>query len=281
MIGKLPGNSRAWHIRRAVMALLLGNSFAPLAYSADMPTSPDSAAGAVPISPSAAGGVASAPATAPTSKLPVLSPFDHRYDTSWGGVGIGQVEVKLAAQDKPGCYRYDTLSHPIALVASLYGSPNETSLFCLDDNGQVRSQHFASVLPGDDKQTYTLDFDWAQHLVKDKDGQTRPMPDNAIDSFALQQAVRLWVIAHAGEEHPPLAEFTMIDRKNQTHYQFKLAGHETVQTPAGPFETLRLDRVDNPDKIGRFWLAPRLDYMPVVIETKNGGKPMVRMALVR
>lgn len=236
---------------------------------------------AEPPAPASTTPAAAAPEAAPAAPAkPVLGAFDHRYDTSWGGFGVGQMQVKLNPEGEPGCYRYDATSHPNALVASLYGSPNQTSLFCIKD-GRILSQHFSSVLPGDDKQSYTLDFDWTARTVKDEAGKSRDIPDDAIDSFALQQAVRLWVMSHAGDASPPLAEFTMVDQKNLTHYKFKLAGKETVQTPAGPFDTVRLERIDNPDKIGRFWLAQRLDWMPVVIETRNGGKPMVRMALVR
>jgi hypothetical protein len=224
-----------------------------------------------------------APATASQAPsiqpAPIVPAMDYRYAVSWGGMGVGQMQVSLKPGDKPDCYRYEAISHPSALAAMLYGSPNETSLFCVKD-GAIRSQHFESVLPNDDKQSYQLNFDWDQHKVSNTKGPTRNLPTDAVDSFALQQAVRLWVVTHAHDASPPIAEFTMIDRKNVTHYKFKLAGHEPVQTQAGQFDALKLERIDNPDKVGRFWLAPTKDYMPVVIETKNGGKPTVRMELV-
>jgi hypothetical protein len=209
---------------------------------------------------------------------PILPLLHFRYDVSWGGMSVGQMEISLKPHGDPGCYRYRAISHPSALAALLYGSPNQTSLFCVKD-GQLRSQHFESVLPSDDKQSYTLDFDWDKRSVTDNHGRVRDIPADAIDSFALQQAVRLWVVAHVRDPQPPIAEFTMVDNKNLTHYRFKLAGREPVETPAGKFMAIRLERIDNPNKIGRFWLAPEHDYMPVVIETKNGNKPTVRMEL--
>jgi hypothetical protein len=220
-------------------------------------------------------------ARAEVTAAPTLAPFDRWYDTSWGAIGVGQMEVRLQTDgNQPDCYRYSALSHPTGLVAALYGSPNQESRFCLVD-GRIRSQRFESLLPGDDQQSYTLSFDWERHIVTDGHGTTREIPDDAIDSLALQLAVRLWVRAHAADPDPPLARFTMVDRKNLTHYQFRLAGRERVDTPAGAFETLRLERIDQPDKRGRFWLAPALDYLPVRIETKNGGRPTVTMILAR
>ena len=225
--------------------------------------------------PAAATVAATGTSTKAADALPAI---DVRYAVSWGGLGVGKIDVSLKADVGAGCYQYTTVSHPTALARSLYGAPNESSQFCVKD-GRVRSKHFNSVLPGDDKQSYTLNFDWDKNSVTDENGQTRSIPANAIDSFALQQAVRLWVAAHAKDENPPVAEFDMVDRKNLTHYQFKLAGHETVETPAGTFDALKMERIDNPKKEGHFWLAAERDYMPVKITTRNGSKPAVVMVL--
>lgn len=207
-----------------------------------------------------------------------LAEFESVYAVSWGGLPVGDARVALKADAGEGCYIYTTTTRPVGFVKALYGSPNQASHFCVRD-GRVRSQRFESVLEGDDKQSYTLAFDYAQHRVTDENAQTREIPDEAVDSFSLQQAVRLWAAAHAEDKQPPIGEFTMVDRKNFTHYQFRIAGRETVSTPAGEFDTLRIERIDNPDKVGLFWVAPARDYLPVRIETRNGGKPAVLLSL--
>jgi hypothetical protein len=208
-----------------------------------------------------------------------LPSMDYSYDGDAMGLSLGQVRITLKPEGAAGCYRYTNTSNPSGLVKMLYGSANQTSLFCLRD-GRIRSQHFESTLQNDPKQSYTLDFDWDKHTVTDNSGQVRQIPDDAIDSFALQQAVRLWVLAHAGDAKPPVAAFTMVDAKNLTHYQFKFSGHQKIDTPAGSFDTLLMERIDNPGKIGRFWLAPDRGYMPVRSETK-GGKALVTLVLAK
>ena len=208
-----------------------------------------------------------------------LPNLDYTYNGDAMGMSLGEVRIALKPEGAAGCYRYTNTSNPSGLVKMLYGSANQTSLFCLKD-GRIRSQRFESVLQGDAKQSYTLVFDWDKHTVTDNNGQVRDIPDDAIDSFALQQAVRLWVLAHANDAKPPIAEFTMVDNKNLTHYQFKFSGHQKIDTPAGSFDTLLMERIDNPDKIGRFWLAPDRGYMPVRTETK-GGKALVTMVLAK
>lgn len=216
-------------------------------------------------------------ALAADAPLPALNLV---YSVNYAGIGAGDADVTLKPDGKPGCYLYETKTHPVGFIKAIFGSPNQSSRFCVD-NGVVRSQRYESVLENDDKQSYVLDFDYAKRQVTDENGLVREIPNEAVDSFALQQAVRLWVARHVNDAEPPVAQFTMVDRKNLTHYQLKLAGRETVKTPAGEFDTVRLERIDNPDKIGRYWLAAERDWMPVKIETKSGKKPSAVLTLKR
>lgn len=219
-------------------------------------------------------------AAEPSGAAPALAPFEARYEVDWGGIGVGQMEVKLAPDAAAGdaCWTYRATSHPSLLARSLYGAPNEESDFCVVE-GRVRPRHFQSLLPGDETQSYSLDFDWDKPGATDENGRMRTIPVGTVDSFALQQAVRLWVLAHAADTNPPIAEFDMVDRKNLTHYQFKLAGRERLRVHAGTFDTVILERVDNPKKEGHFWLAPERGYMPVKIQTRSGNKPAVTFTL--
>lgn len=216
-------------------------------------------------------------AAAVDAPLPVLNLV---YSVNYGGIGAGEADVSLKPDAKAGCYIYETKTRPVGFIKMLFGSPNQISRFCVE-GGVVRSQRFESVLQKDDEQSYVLDFDYAKRQVTDENGAVREIPAEAVDSFALQQAVRLWVAKHAADSSPPIAEFTMVDRKNLTHYQLKLAGRETIKTPAGDFDTIRLERIDNPDKVGRFWLAAERDWMPVKIQTKSGNKPTAVLTLKR
>ena len=205
---------------------------------------------------------------------------DLVYSVNYAGIRAGDAEVSLRPDERAGCYVYRTRTKPVGFIKAIFGSPNQASRFCVDQ-GVIRSQHFESVLDNDDKQSYTLDFDYARRQVTDENGGVREIPAEAVDSFALQQAVRLWVAKHANDAEPPIAEFTMVDSKHLTRYRLKLVGREQVRTQAGDFNTIRLERIDNPDKIGRFWLAAERDWMPVKIETKSGKKPTAVLTLKR
>ncbi|MCX7061019.1 MAG: DUF3108 domain-containing protein [Gammaproteobacteria bacterium] len=209
-----------------------------------------------------------------------LPDVDLVYAVQYAGIDAGEADISLKPDGAPGCYRYDTQTRPVGFVKALFGAPNQYSHFCVKD-GVVRSQRYESVLKDDDEQSYRLDFDYMKRQVSDENGRSRDIPAEAVDSFSLHQAVRMWVAQHVNDAEPPIARFTMVDRKNLTYYQLRIVGRETIKTPAGVFETIRLERIDNPNKIGRFWLAAERDWMPVKIETRSGKKPSLVMALKR
>ena len=202
------------------------------------------------------------------------------YAVQYAGFSAGEADITLKPEGAAGCYRYDTNTRPTGFVKALFGSPNQYSRFCVAD-GVVRSQRYESVLEDDAEQSYRLDFDYVTRKVIDENGLVREIPAEAVDSFSLQQAVRLWVAKHANDANPPIARFTMVDRKNLTYYQLKITGRETVKTPAGKFDAILLERIDNPNKVGRFWLAAERDWMPVKIETRSGKKPSLVLSLKR
>jgi hypothetical protein len=219
--------------------------------------------------------LAAGAARAEDAALPSL---DYTYAGNFSGLSIGDVNVSLKPEGEVGCYRYTTISKPTGFVRALYGSPNQFSTFCVKD-GHIVSKRFEAKLEGDEKQSYTLDFSADGTSVTDENGVKREIPAGTVDNFSLQQAVRLWVIAHAKDTNPPIAEFDMVDRKNITHYKFQLSGHEQVQTPAGTFDTIKMERIDNPKKVGLFWIAPAKDMMPVKITTQSGSAPAVELIL--
>ena len=208
--------------------------------------------------------------------------FDSRsdsYDIEWNGIALGTGQITLSGAD--GCYRYESVTRPMALVRWTYGSPRETSEFCVVD-GRIRPKHFEYVNDKREKDNFTLDFDLDKRQVKTIKGgnvSMRELPDNAYDRFLLQQAVRLWVIEHGSKESPDPVEFTMVDDGRLKTYRFAITGREKLKTAAGTFDTIRVERVDNPDKSSRFWVAPERAYVPVRIEHVEKGEVKLRMSL--
>lgn len=225
---------------------------------------------------------------APFARAADVDPLQHlgarsdRYDVTWGGIPLGEGVISLKPQTD-GCFLYESTTDPIALVRWTYGAPRETSQFCLQD-GRIVSQQFSYDNDKRDKDSFRLDFDWGEHRVKTlRAGEMtlRDLPEQAYDRFVIREAVRMWVIRNAAGEAPGEAEFVLVNEDRIRSYRFAVIGPETVSTPAGTFETIRVDRTDNPKRPFHYWFAPSRDYIPVKLEHLKNDKVELRMTLLR
>lgn len=221
-----------------------------------------------------------AAASAQAAAVDVFQPRSDRYEVSWGSIGLGEGSISLTPLES-GCYRYESVTKPAAIVRWTYGSPRETSEFCVAD-GKILPKHFEYANDKRSKDGYTLDFDWKGHKVKAiKGGEVtlRELPDNTYDRFVIQLAVRQWVIRHLGQASPAPVEFQMVDHRRIKTYRFAVTGKQKVDTPAGSFDTLLVERVDSPGHSIRFWIAPELGYIPVKVQEIDDGELKLQMLL--
>lgn len=217
-------------------------------------------------------------AQAPVSAEPKLPELNLTYAVSWKGIGLGDATITLKATGSD-CYQYDSLTRPIGLVRMFYGSPHETSDFCVS-GGRIMPRRFVFANPKDDDGGFTLEFDAKAGKVRDGKGTVRDIPANAQDRFAIQQAVRLWVLAHLqSEPRAETVEFASVDNSKIRIYRFAITGRESIEVPAGRFDTVLVQRIDNPERTSKFWLAPEHDYMPVKVEQFRRGSSELRMVL--
>lgn len=211
----------------------------------------------------------------PEPKLPEI---EVTYSVTWSGIGLGDSTISLKAQGDSDCYVYENRSNPSGLVRMMYGKPRETSEFCVR-GGTVVPKRFEFANTRGDK-NFVLSFDTAAMSVTDQAGTVREIPAGAQDRFGIQQAVRLWVISRHGEPDPSqTVEFAMVDESRIRVYRFAITGKDTIEVPAGTFETVVVERVDDPSKSLRLWLSPEQAYMPVKVEQIRKGKVDLRMEL--
>lgn len=207
---------------------------------------------------------------------PKLPELNLAYAAAWNGIRLGEITVTLKPGERADCYRYESSSNPVGMVRMFYGTPRETSEFCVA-NGKVVPKRFAYERGRD---SFTLDFDVAGGKVRDGQGRERDIPANAQDRFGLQQAVRLWVLANQARPNPDASvEFAMVDDERIRVYRFAVTGKERLELPAGTFDAVKVERVDNPNRISRYWIAPEAGWMPVKVESGRNGQIQLRMEL--
>ena len=220
--------------------------------------------------------LAATPAPGAEPKLPEL---DLAYAVTWRGMSLGSAQISLKPQGGADCYKYESVSHPSGLVRMFYGKPRESSEFCVR-SGKVVPQRFEFQNAKNESQSFKLEFDAAAGKVRGGAKDVRDVPPNAQDRFGIQQAVRLWVLEHLkSEPGAQEVEFAMVDERRVKKYRFAITGRETVEVPAGKFEAVLVQRVDDKKKTTKFWLAPAKDYMPVKVEQVKQGSVELRMVL--
>lgn len=205
-----------------------------------------------------------------------------RYRVEWGNIALGEGKISLKPKGD-GCFDYRSTTDPIALVRWTYGAPEERSQFCLRD-GQVEARHFEYRNGKSSADNFSIDFDpAAAHAKIHRDGTIRVVDlgrPGVVDRFTVREAVRAWVISENGRIGAE-QDFYFVDDEKLRRYRFAIRLRETVKTEAGSFETLRVERIDNPKKVYRYWVAPSRAYVPVKIEHINKGKVELRMSLIR
>lgn len=209
---------------------------------------------------------------------PALKPMSLSYDVSWGETPLGEGTLTLSAEAGEDCYRYELSTHPIGLVRWLYGSPRETSEFCVVD-GVVVPSRMEFNNPKRSKDGFVIHFDWKQGLVLGGRNGPLPIAPGTLDRLSVQQAARLWVQNHVADKKPEPLVIAIADHKRVKSYTFAIAGRGTVETAAGKFEAVRFERIDDPKTTLRFWLAPEKDYMPVKVEQVEDGEAKLNLSL--
>ncbi|MES1926502.1 DUF3108 domain-containing protein [Salinisphaera sp. T31B1] len=215
------------------------------------------------------------------SQAAVTDGFTAKFDVHRGKLGLGTTEFSLANDTSPNCYIYRGRADPNALVRLFLGDVRDESRFCVEDDA-LRPSHYSHRIQGDDKKSYTLDFDWAAGQVHyaNKQGtrQTLPLAGDELDPLSIQIAARRWVAEAPDPDTLAETAFRLVDEDEIKTYRLRATDGGTISTPGGRYDTLRVDRVDDNKRLS-FWLARNADWIPVRVEQQKGDGAIIQMNL--
>lgn len=149
---------------------------------------------------------------------------------------------------------------------------SDASRFCID-NGALRSRRFSYHMQDGAKDSYTLAVDWSAKQVtyRSEAGKqtTVPLPKQALDPMSIQIAARRWVAAADDLDNLGAADFTLVEKDEIKTYTLRASDGGTIDTPAGRYPTLLVERVDDKKRHLRFWLARQAYWIPVRVEIRK------------
>lgn len=156
-------------------------------------------------------------------------------------------------------------------VLSLAGEARRASRGTIVAGG-LRPHEFEDKRSGRD--TARADFNWAANtLALQYKGPAQSVP---IPAHPYDRLTQLYAFAFRAPAAGEPVQMNVVDGRGVSAYTFEVAGRETLKTPAGEFETVKLvKRKSAPgDRGTEIWLAPKQHYLPVrlLVVEKDGTR---------
>jgi hypothetical protein len=204
--------------------------------------------------------IAQAQANGPTG-------FHAEYTISTRGLDIGHYQSEL--QNGPQGYHYQNHSEPTGILRLMTKQTVNESSEGVWHSGRPRPSRYRYDRNGGNKERHAhLLFDWDKRRVENTlggDAWRMDIPEDTLDKFVVQLAVMNDLAQGKREMSYPIA-----DGGKLKTYRFRVTGTETISTPAGRYETLKLERLHGKQKRATLlWCAPALDYLPVQVHQRE------------
>lgn len=203
----------------------------------------------------------------PTSEQGILQPFTATYEAKFGGFGVTAVRTLSGG---PESWRLDFSAN------SMFAKIEEYSRFSVQgpQDTRLQPQHYNYKKTGLGRDRHTaLNFDHnKRHItnIYDKDRSLNNVPKHIQDKISYQLQLALDVAA--GKKN---LEYRVANGKKIRHYKFRIAGNESIKTPMGMVETVKVQRVreKSAERETDIWFAPKWNYALVKLsQQEEDGK---------
>jgi hypothetical protein len=195
------------------------------------------------------------------------SPFTAKYQVLQGGQVIGEATVSLKPAGSEWEYSNQTRG-TAGLAAALGANSSETTRFRWNHGApETVTYDYRMDAAIKSKQRATrVDWNAGQVSVDDGKGpETYAAAPGLVDRNTAPYAIGLAL--HDGKQAVTLP---VAVKRNVENQQYKVAGSDDVQVPAGRFKAQRVERTDN-DKSFSAWYVPQKYPVPVKLAQSEGG----------
>ncbi|HIJ24374.1 MAG: DUF3108 domain-containing protein [Gammaproteobacteria bacterium] len=218
----------------------------------------------------------------PRSAIALPDQFEARYAFIGKGMTLGETRYQLLpTPPKNGnspSYVFSTHTKPTGLAAMLIDKTIDERSEWQRQEGKIHPLNYQFRQSGKRKKIKSRSFHWELgqvSLVDDKhtkqlDGLKPGTVDEALFILALMDDLE------QGKKplHYPLAK-----QKGWSEYVFERGLTETIQVPAGKFETVKVVRHSSGQRSFQLWAAPSLNYLPVQIEYREKDGELFQLKL--
>jgi hypothetical protein len=224
--------------------------------------------------------LAVAAATTAAAETPVPG-FHARYALSHNGDAMGQTEIRLEPSAE-NTWTFVTESHGSGGLAGLVGAEiTERTVVRWRDGlpELVDASYDQKVAWNHRKRKLHVD---AERGVVESTDEKRSSELPFTPNLMNRHAIVLALTADRGRGKTSF-HYTVADRHKVEPVEYRDAGTESVDTPAGRYDAERIERVrvKNPGRTTTSWLAPKLGYLPVRMLQREPDGETIELRLVK
>ena len=189
--------------------------------------------------------------------------FESTYEVYHNSIYLGDTVRKLSKQ-KDGRWQYQSSTRAKGIIgAFIKDEIEERSTLEITPNGVKPFSYRYDQTGGKDEKHIYLDYKWAKNSLfnshLNEDLELLPGTQDLL-SFVLQIMVEL-------QSNKQSIEMPIADKDSIERYRLKVIGKETIETPYKSLPTIvLLSNKINGKRQFKFWCAPSLQYLPIVIK---------------
>ncbi len=208
-----------------------------------------------------------------------LAEFSAYYEARTNGIS-GSAERHLIKLDDE-VYRLN-ISLEAKMAGIAIGDLEQASEFTMVD-AQIKPQNYSYQVTGVTQETRAISFNWDAHLALSTENEqswTIELGEQALDQLSYQVAM-----ANALQQQDYTVgtelSFQLVDGSELETQLFRVLGDETLSTPMGNLDCVKLQRVreDDSGRSTTIWLAKDWDFLLARIEQVSGSGMRIELAL--
>jgi Protein of unknown function (DUF3108)/Family of unknown function (DUF6134) len=193
------------------------------------------------------------------------------YDFSFAGISVGELSETYRREGDR--YRIDSVARPNRLAELFFPTFRESSSGSVTPRG-LRPETFSHSRSDDDSKTRRAEFDWSNRSVSltfDGRSETQSVAEATQDALSMKYQFQF------APPTPGESAISMTDGKKVTTYRYRFVREETVETPAGRFETVHYAKIaEAGDSRFELWLSKADHFLPVKILGEEKGRTAIQ-----
>ncbi|MEM6986507.1 MAG: DUF3108 domain-containing protein [Pseudomonadota bacterium] len=206
------------------------------------------------------------------AQRPDIAPFEARYKVLYKGAKAGEANISLAVRDGHWQMQLQTKAKGFFKLFSRYINSQEVSRFSLAENGVIVPKHYKLERAGQKEGRRLLRIEFVDNTVEVVRDIGDPVQYEVPDTGAWDRLSMLFTVPElVGERSEGDLMLNIVSRHGPARKRLELLGRESVETPAGVFNTLHL-RYHSGKRSAEYWLATADGGFPVKMVYGEDGK---------